>query len=243
MESRRMSFVQRVWRSLAVLFVLIAQSGMAEAPPTFTQELARLGVSLNKPSLLLALKDARPEVRGLAAAELAEMKEVDALPDILRAANDERDEQTQVNIAAAATWLGSTEGMSLLGRMCQNASLSALTRQSAASTLFDAGRYECYPGVAAMMLPASSADERIGAMYLLTQLRGRTKEQTEEVLRLTLRMLAEPDLRLRLEASQGLRFLGSPAAIAPLREAILREPEEVVRHEMQTALASLTKKA
>ena len=240
MGSRRNSPLCSLWLVSALLLVFIAESGRAEAPPTFEQELARLGIPLTKPSLLRALRSAKPEVRGLAAAELATMKAVDTLPDILRAANEERDDRTRENIAAAATWLGSSEAMSLLTRMCQNASLSASVRQSAASTLFDAGRYDCYSSMAAMMWPSGTPEERVGAMYLLTQLHGRTREQSEEVLRLTLSMLAEPDLRLRLEACSGLRFLRNPAAIAPLREALLREQVEVVRQQIQAALASLT---
>ena len=240
MRSQHDSLLQLGWLLLAVLFVV--QRGISEAPPTFKQELTRLGIPLTKPALILALSNAKPEIRGLAAAELAEMKAVDVLPEILRAANDERDEHAQVNIAAAATCLGSSEGMSLLGRMCHNASLSAFTRQNAARTLFDAGRYDCYSSVATMMLPSATADERIGAMYLLTQLHERTREQSEELLRLTLPMLAEPDLQLRAEACQGLRMLGDPAAIAPLREVLLRESEDIIRQQIQAALSSLTKK-
>ena len=96
--------------------------------------------------------------------------------------------------------------------------------------------------MAAMMLSSFAADERIGAMYLLTQLRGRTREQSDEVLKLILPMLAETDLYLRSEACEGLRMLGDPAAIAPLREALLKEPEKVIRQQMQATLNSLTKK-
>ena len=142
MGSRRNSLVRGVWLSCAVLFVLIARRGTSQAPPTFEQELTRLGISLTNPSLILALRNEKPEIRGLAAAELAEMKAVEALPDILRAANDERVELTQVNIAAAATWLGSSEGTSLLVRMCQNRGLQPYTRQNAARNAFDAGNHE-----------------------------------------------------------------------------------------------------
>ncbi len=243
MGSRHKVLIHRMWLSFAGLLIVIPQSSTSEAPPTLRQELTRLGIPLKKPSLILALRNAKPEVRGLAAAELAEMKAVETLPEILRAANGERVELTQVNIAAAVTWLGSSEGVSLLVRMCQNRSLQPYTRQSAARNAFEAGNHDCYASMAAMMSPSATAAERIGAMYLLTQLPGRTREQSEDVLHLILPMLAEPDLQLRLEACQGLRFLGNPAAIAPLREALLKEPEETIRQQMQATLDSIAKKS
>ena len=243
MESRRNSLIRGASLSFAVLLLLIARRGTSQAPPTPEQELTRFGVPLTKPSLILALRDSRKEVRGLAAAELAEMKAAEALPEILRAANDERDELTQVNIAAAATWLGSREGTTLLVRMCQNRNFQSYARQNAARNAFDAGNYDCFASMAAMMGPFAPSDDRIGALYLLSQLRNQTREQSNEVLQLILPMLAEGDRRLRLEACQGLLFLGDPTAVPPLREALMQEQEAVVRQQMQATLDSLMKKS
>ena len=127
----------------ATLLLCLASYTFASAPETFVQALFRLHVKVTIPSLLHALHDPRHEVRGLAAAQLATMHVTRALPDLLVAARSEADPQEQANIAAAATWMGSPEGMHMLIEICQNETISRFTRQYAADTVLDHGGHGC----------------------------------------------------------------------------------------------------
>jgi HEAT repeat protein len=227
---------------VGVLFVFASVgSGVSQAPETFSQALSRRGIDLTKPSLISALQHPDKEVRGLAAAELAEQKATDSLPEMLRAAAAERDELTKTNIAAAATWLGSAEALGLLREMCLDTTLDFYVRQNAARNVFDKGDHACFGVVADMMLPSASPDSRIGALYLLSQLHDRTEEETVVVLNLVMGMLTDADLRVRMESCEGLRWLKRPEAIAPLRNALANEREDIVRQHMQSTLDFLVK--
>ena len=223
------------------LFVILAQASSSQAPETFSQALTRHHIALTKPALLMALADSDKEVRGLAAAELAEMKAVDTIPEIMRAAEAEKEGLTQVNIAAAATWMGSSEGLGLLKKLCREPSLSPYARQNAARTIFDKGDHACFTEIADMIRPSFDTGTRIGALYLLSQLHDRTEEETKLVLARLVVALSDPESRMRLEACQGLRWLHDAGAVAPLRAAIVNEHEEFTRTEMQSVLEFLLK--
>jgi HEAT repeat protein len=237
---------RNIFRQLALgtclLFVSL-QAGFSQPPETFVQALSRHGVALTKPALIDALRNPDKEVRGLAAAELAELKATDSLPEIMRAAEIEQDTVTKVNIAAAATWLGSTDALNMLKRVCGDTTLPPYARQNAARNVFDRSDHACFSAVADMMLPSEDPDTRIGALYLLSQLHDRTEDESNRVLQLLAASLNDPDLRIRLKTCQGLRWLNNPEAITPLRNALATEREEIVRAEMQSTLDSLVNKS
>ena len=237
-----LGFYRNISRQLAlgtcILFVSL-QGGFSQAPETFVQALSRHGVAVTEPALVDALRNPDKEVRGLAAAELAELKATDSLREIMHAAEIEKDTLTKVNIAAAATWLGSPDGLNLLKRVCVDSTLPPYARLNAARNVFDKGDHTCFTAVADMMLPSADLDTRIGALYLLSQLHDRTEDESRRVLQLLVAALTDPDLRMRLETCQGLRWLNNPGTITPLRNALATEREEIVRTQMQSTLDSL----
>jgi HEAT repeat protein len=171
------------------------------------------------------------------------LKATDSLPEIIRAAEIEQDTLTKVNIAAAATWLGSPDGLNMLKRVCEDSTLPPYARQNAARNVFDKGDHACFSAVADLMLPSADLGTRIGALYLLSQLHDRTEEESKRVLQLLVASLTDPDLRVRLETCQGLRWLNKPEAITPLRNALATEREEIVRTQMQSTLDSLVNRS
>jgi HEAT repeat protein len=239
-----MGFCSNITRRLTVgvclLFVSL-QGGLCQAPPTFVQLLNRYGIAPTKPALIDALRDRDKAARGLAAAELAELKATDSLPEIIRAAEMEQDIMTKVNIAAAATQLGSPDGRNMLKKVCEDSTLPPEARLSAARNVFDKGDHACFETVADMTLPSADPDTRIGALDLLSQLHDRTKYESRRVLQLLVAALTDPDLGMKLEACWGLHWLNDPEAITPLRNALSNEVEEIVRAQMQSTLGSLTK--
>jgi HEAT repeat protein len=170
---------------VGVLFVSASVgSGFCDGLETFSQALTRHGIELTKPSVIAALRNPDKEVRGLAAAELAEWKATDSLTEILRAAAAERDDLTKVNIAAAASWLGSPVAIGLLKEMCLDTRLDFNVRENAARNVLDKGDHGRFKAVVDMMLPSEGPDSRIEALYLLSQLKDRTEEETIVVLNL-----------------------------------------------------------
>jgi HEAT repeat protein len=243
MTSSDRANVSRIPRQLLLLWICLVaiQCSFSQAPPTFTQALSDRRIGLTKPALIEALSHPDKEIRGLAAAELSELKATDALPEIMGAARIETDAQTQVNIVAAAVWMGSSEGLDMLTSICQDPAVRSYVRQDAARHVFDKGVHACFSSIADMMLPSEDTDTRIGAMYLLSQLKDRTNDESNRVLQLLLPALADSEPRLRMEVCQAIRWLKDPRAITSLRSAITTESDQFVREQMQKTLDSLIK--
>jgi len=92
-----------------------------------------------------------------------------------------------------------------------------------------------------MMLPSQDPGTRLVAFDLLSQLHNKTQDESRRVLQLLVTALRDPDVRIRLDACQGLTWLNDPEAITPLRKALADEREEVVRAQIQSTLDALTK--
>ena len=68
----------------ALLLTTLPRFGYCEPLETFVHALQRYHIEITRPALVEALKNPKQEVRGLAAAELAEMQVFDALPYIIQ---------------------------------------------------------------------------------------------------------------------------------------------------------------
>ena len=208
---------------------------------TFAETLRRYGIALTEPSLVEALRNPDKQIRSLSAAELARLKATSRIPEIMRAAEIEKDPVTKRNLAASATWLGSTLGLTMLKNLCWDSTLRPSVRLSAAETAFEKGDHACFRPVADMMLPSEEAYTRVGAMSLLSQLHGKTDEESVVVLRMLLAAITDSDGYVRLNVSEGLRALHYPGTVPALRSALTTERDEVVRVSMQGTLDSLSK--
>lgn len=210
----------------------------SQPPPTFAQSLQQHHIELTEEALLQALHNPEKEIRSLAASELAEMKVGAALPEILRATQDEKDPQTQVNLAAAATWLGSEEGLKTLIGICRNQAASPFVRIAAARYVFDKQDHSCFPALVELMRP-SAGRARIGALSLASQIKPKTEQELQIVVASALDALRDPELGIRFQACEALRWINDPSAIPPLRKAIDDEQDEVVRQQMKYSLTYL----
>ena len=199
---------------------------------TFARGLDRHHIQVTRPALIDALQNPDKEVRVLAAAELAELKDDDALPLIIQAAHLEQDPVTQMRIAAAASWLGSREGLKMLTGICLSSKLPAFIRVEAARNVFQQGDHSCFAGLLEMMASASETGSREIALELAAQVQPKSTEESRAVLVAALDMLKNQDPQARLMASEALRWLRDPRAIAALRDAIEHENDEAVRSSM-----------
>jgi HEAT repeat protein len=210
-------------------------------PPTIEEVLRGHHVELNEVALIRALHSADKEVRGLAAAELAGLKLTSALPEIVYAAKNENDLQTQVNIAAAATWLNSDEGLQILTSICRDSTVSAFVRVRAARSVFDKNDHSCFSALVEIMRPISETDARIYALEAASQIKHKTQQEAQIILTWAVDALQDQNIRLRLHACQAIRLLKDPQAVQPLRRATDVEREEAVREQMKSSLNYLEK--
>jgi HEAT repeat protein len=169
------------------------------------------------------------------------LKLTSALPEIVYAAKNENDAQTQVNMASAATWLGSDEGLQILTNICKNSTVPAFVRVRAAQSLFDKQDHSCFPALVEMMRPITETDARIYALELASQIKDKTEQEARIVLTSALDALQDQDVRMRLQACEALRWLKDPQAVQRLRKAIDLEREDVVRQRMKSSLTYLEK--
>jgi HEAT repeat protein len=222
--------LMRLW-----LFAL-AGTCFAQAPPTFTEALQEHHVEITETSLIQALHSPEKEVRGLAAAALAELKMTAALPEIVRAAQTEIDALTQVNIAAAATWLGSDQGLQILTSVCRNQTISAYVRITAARNAFDKQDHSCFPSLIELMRPDAEPEERIDALSAASQIKSKTPQEVQAVLESALVALRDKNAMVKLRACEALRWINDPSSLQPLQRAIDDERDESVRQQMKSSL-------
>lgn len=228
--------------ALGTWFFLGAVRGIDASPlETFAETLHRHGIALTEPSLVEALRNPDKQIRSMSAAELTRLQATARIPEIMQAAEIEKDPVTKRNIAAAAAWLGSPLGLNMLRDMCWDSTLKSSVRLSAADTAFEKGDHACFRPIADMMLSSEETDTRAGAISLLSQLHDTTDEELTAVTRMFLAALTDWDGHVRLQVSQGLRVLHSRDAIPALRSALATERDEVVRASMQGTLDSLSK--
>ena len=217
----------------------LVSTARSEAPPTIAQALQQRHIEITPPALLEALHNPDKTVRGLAAAELAELKIDSALPEIIRAAHSEADPLTQVNIAAAATWLRSEDGLHLLTAICADANKPAFIRIDAARNAFDRHDHTCFPALVELMRSSPDQDTIIGVISLTSQLKPLTAEEAQIVVGWASTALHDPDTGIRLAAVDVFRWTKDPRGLAPLRAALPGEREEIVRSEIQYVLNML----
>ena len=129
----------------------LAPRWLAGTPPppveTFADGLARHHIELTEAALIAALQDPDGEVRSLAAAQLAAMDDHPALTAILGALVAESDPQVEVNLAGAATWLGSRRALDQLQRLCQDLNVPSTARLDAARYVSNKELPTCFPAV------------------------------------------------------------------------------------------------
>ena len=129
----------------------LAPRWLAGTPPppveTFADGLARHHIDVTEAALIAALTDPDGEVRSLAAAQLAAMDDHPALPAILRALLAERDPQVEVNLAGAATWLGSGHALDQLQQLCQDVNVPSTARLDAARYVSNKELPTCFPAI------------------------------------------------------------------------------------------------
>jgi HEAT repeat protein len=219
--------------------VPLAPRWLAGTPPptveTFADGLTRHHIDLTETALIAALAAPDGEVRSLAAAQLAAMDDHPALTAILDALDAEPDPQVQVNLAGAATWLGSNRALDRLQRLCQNLNVSSTTRLDAARYVSNKELPTCFSAVEQIEQAEQDASIRILALEAAVIYRG----QSDRAQALGVLALADRDPTVRIAAVEALRLLRATGAVDALGRALQVEGDDTVREHMRSAIRDL----
>jgi HEAT repeat protein len=214
----------------------LAPRWLAGTPPppveTFADGLARHHIEPTEKSLIAALQDPDGEVRSLAAAQLAAMDDHPALPAISRALDNERDPQVIVNLAGAATWLGSRHGLDQLELLCQNINMPATARLDAARYVSNRELATCFPAIEQIEQTEPDPAIRVLAIQAAADYRG----QAGKAASLATAALADFEPTVRIAAADALRFLHASGVTGALNHALEVEGDDTVREHLREAI-------
>jgi HEAT repeat protein len=217
----------------------LASKWLAGTPPppveTFADGLARHHIATTESALIAALQDPDGEVRSLAAAELAAMDDHPALPAIARALDNERDPQVVVNLAGAATWLGSRHGLDQLQLVCQNTNMPSLVRLDAARYVSHRELATCFPAVEQIERTEQDASVRVLAIQSAALYRG----QEDRAGALAISALTDVDPEVRIAAADALKLLHATGSTGALNRALQVEGDDTAREHMRETIRVL----
>jgi HEAT repeat protein len=217
----------------------LAPRWLAGTPPppveTFADALTRHNIPLTEPSLIAALKNPDGEIRGLAAAQLAASDDHAALKDLVRAFQDERNPQVQVNIAGAATWLGSRIAIDQLETICKDLNQPSTARLDAARYISNKQLATCFPAVREIARNDQDATVRALAITAAVSYRG----QSDGAQKIAIQALTDIDPTVRITAADSLRSLRDTDAIPALQNTLKSEGDETAREHLREAIRVL----
>lgn len=217
----------------------LAPRWLAGTPPppveTFADGLARHHIDVTETALKAALADPDGEVRSLAAAQLAAMDDHPALTAILDALDAEPDPQVQVNLAGAATWLGSNRALDRLQRLCQNLNVPSTTRLDAARYVSNKELPTCFSAVEQIERDDQDPSIRVLALQAAVDYRG----QSDHAQALAVSALADRDPTVRIAAVEALRFLRATGTVDALGRALQVEGDDTAREHLRSAIRAL----
>jgi HEAT repeat protein len=204
---------------------------------TVAETLQQHGIGMDRASLLAALTNSEPQVRGLAAAGLAEKRDKSSVPSILAALKIEERSEVKADMALAAARLGSAAGVADLRATCDAQAASADLRLLAARYVQDFLEDDhCRHVVEDLTASAPESEDRVRALDLLTGSASTTSSDMRRIKAIFIGALADKHVGVRLVAADHLAHIGSKADAPVLERAIAAEQNPDVRDSMETDL-------
>lgn len=239
MQQTAIAFLLTTSLAAAAQVAPLAPKWLAGTPPppveTFADGLTRRNIPLTEPELLAALKNPDPEIRSLAAAQLAASDDHPALKYMITAFQDERDPQVQVNIAGAASWLGSNIAIQQLKNICRDVNQPSTARLDAARYISNKQLPDCFPAVREIARNDQDATIRVLAITAAVSYRG----QSDGAQKIAVQALNDLDPTVRITAADSLRYLRGTDAIAALQSALQSDGDETAREHLREAIRVL----
>jgi hypothetical protein len=210
----------------------------------FSVALCEHGIDTSESSLIAALKNSDPEVRSLAAAELAEKHDDLAKPAIENALSAETNTRTRIDIAASLVSMGDPVGAEILNRMCTDASLPVEDTVTVVQQIAMANHSTgiCADVALDAIEHASQDYQRWDLITVFPSIyKDVPKEKAGRMVTDAQNLLESQDVTTRIRASQALAEMGSTASIDLIRSAIINEPDPGIRAWHQLNLDKLLK--
>lgn len=206
---------------------------------TSAQKLKEHNIPLNKSALVAALRDTDPEVRSLAAAELAEERAMDTVLSIEEALDREDVPTAKINIAAALAHLGEQRGTEILKEACSESGNPEPMKMLATRYLLDFGNPYCIAAEYEALRNESDQDSRIQALGLVSKFGGISPADKTELVNLSVQALNDPSAGVRISAGDALAKLGDSSATPYLQRAAADERDKEVRSQLDLDLRQL----
>lgn len=211
--------------------------------PTVAELLKQHGIQLTQPALVDALESADPQVRYLAAQQLAENKATEVIPTIIKALSAETVPWTRMNIAFALAQLGAPVGFSSLESSCRDRGVQEDVKTQSAEYLLILGRDSAMcRSMLLEILQTGSNGYRMQAASILSRSHSLSAEDSESIYVGLVQALHVADASVRMAAGSALADMGDSRAIAELTEAAAREPEQAVRLQLEQDVKILKEK-
>jgi HEAT repeat protein len=215
------------------------------APMSVADALRAKGIDLSRPSLLAALRNSDPQIRGLAAMKLAENHDADAIPEIKDALAVEKNPTARINFGLALWSLQDPVGLSSLRAVCSDGSMAidAIVEAVQELNMIHESSEPCASTVIGFLEAHQDSESRLRSLFALADLYPWvTPGEGQKVLQMLLGMLSDDDPSVRMQTAQSLVQIGLPASAGPIRAQMLRETDPTIRDSLQTALDMLARK-
>jgi hypothetical protein len=221
-------------------------SASASAPLTsFASSLHAHGIEISPPSLILALRNADPEIRSLAALKLAEDHDSDSIASIENSLDVEKNSRVKIDMAAALWGLNDPKGVLILQTMCSDSALpiSLIVEVVQRLANINESSAPCADRVLGFLALHSDAEAREKAIAPLQDMyRWVPKNEADQILGEYGRMLRDKEPFVRMEASHALVQINAASSAGVIRTAISREKDPDIRASFQRDLDALEKK-
>jgi len=233
----------------ALIGVATAQDTVTKtdhALKSFADSLRSHGIEISKQALTIALSNNDPEVRALAANQLAQDHDSDAIPSIEQALSNEKDSRTRVEISSALWALGDSKGANELQAMCSTASLPIAVTIEAVQNLqmVHLSTSGCVTTVLESLKKVESIDYRADILSLFPAMYiDSTDNQAGQIVSVSENLLSDTTQQpaVRMSASHVLAQIKSSSSAAVVRSALLRESDPIVQASLKEDLKVLEK--
>lgn len=228
--------------ALVIAMSLIkAPSCVAQAPPTISQALAANGIGSSIEDLRRALHNENPNIRGMAAMQLADDKDLASIPAIQDQASREHNPLAELNLAKALINLNDSFGRKIMAKLCRNRSLPIDLRVNAANSLTNSSN-ACFSEMVGTLGSASTQSELLSILDYLNHAPTTLSRDLSSNLATKLEaLLADHMPQIRQEAARCIAHFRLLEAVPSLRQAASKEEDPPTKRVLEHAEHKLVK--
>lgn len=213
-----------------------AKETAAQAPPTIENALMEYHIPNTIPGLRTALKNPNPNIRILVASVLANDRDVDSIPMLREALENERVESVRLVLASSLATLKDWQGLDSLRKTCNDRDDTPTTRLLAANRLLDAGDNTCMVSVVDILGDKPDPPSRELGLQYLRRITFAPSFLLPKLQTILLNELRDTSPINRQYASECISVLGDANSIPALENAISVEKDQPTRLHLEENL-------